>query len=283
MRWRAKKPRIVLGLLAIFALLLVVDAFYIEPQRLIARQVNLQIQHWPASLDGVKILAVSDLHAGAPFINSKYLDELVGRINREQPDVVVLLGDFVIKDVIGGRFMAPEAIAGHLSRVHAGLGVYAILGNHDNWYGSSAVTAALTRAGIRVLSNSVVRLDFHGGTFWLAGLQDFESAQPNIAVTLSQVSDESPVIVITHNPDIFPQVPARVSLTLAGHTHGGQVNLPGLGRLIVPSQYGQRYASGHIRESGRDLYVTTGVGTSIVPVRFRVTPEIVVLNLTPGA
>jgi hypothetical protein len=105
MRWRPKKLWIALGLLAILALLVVVDAFYVEPHRLIARHVNLQIRHWPASLDGVKILAVSDLHAGAPYINSKYLDELVGQINREQPDVVVLLGDFVTQGVIGGRFM----------------------------------------------------------------------------------------------------------------------------------------------------------------------------------
>jgi len=279
MRGGPRKLWIVLGL-AILALLVVIDSFYIEPHRLIARHVNLELQHWPASLDGLKIVAVSDLHAGAPYINPKYLDELVGRINKEQSDVVVLLGDFVIQGVIGGRFIAPAAIAGQLSQVHARLGVYAVLGNHDNWYGSPAVTAALTRAGIRVLSNSVVRLDFHDDAFWLAGLEDFASAHPNIDGTLSQVTDESPVIAITHSPDIFPWVPARVSLTLAGHTHGGQVNLPGLGRLIVPSRYGQRYASGHIRESGRDLYVTTGVGTSIIPVRFRVTPEIVVLNLT---
>jgi len=132
-------------------------------------------------------------------------------------------------------------------------------------------------------SSLSIRITFHDGAFWLAGVQDFASAHPNIDGTLSEVSDESPVIVITHSPDIFPRVPARVSLTLAGHTHGGQVYLAGLGRLIVPSRYGQRYASGHIRESGRDLYVTTGVGTSIIPVRFRVTPEIVVLNLTPAA
>ena len=138
-RWRPKKLRIAVGLLAVSALLLVVDAFYIEPHRLIERHVNLQIQHWPASLDGMKILAVSDLHAGSPYINAKYLDELVGRINREQPDVVVLLGDFVIQGVIGGRFMAPAAVAGHLSRAHSRLGVYAVLGNHDNWYGSAAV------------------------------------------------------------------------------------------------------------------------------------------------
>jgi len=91
---------------------------------------------------------------------------------------------------------------------------------------------------------------------------------------LAPVPEGAPVIVLTHNPDLFVRMPARVLLTLASHTHGGQVNLPVLGRLIVPSRYGERYAIGHVHENGRDLFVTPGIGTSIVPVRFRVPPEI---------
>jgi predicted MPP superfamily phosphohydrolase len=96
---------------------------------------------------------------------------------------------------------------------------------------------------------------------------------------LSGVDDAAPVIAITHNPDVFPIIPMRVCLTLAGHTHGGQVALPLVGRLIVPSHYGEHYAIGHIHEAERDLFVTSGVGTSIIPVRFRVPPEIVFLQL----
>jgi predicted MPP superfamily phosphohydrolase len=99
--------------------------------------------------------------------------------------------------------------------------------------------------------------------------------------TLREVTTDEPVVLFTHNPDIFPGVPTRVSLTVAGHTHGGQVNLPLLGRLVVPSQYGQRFAQGHVVEGGRHLYVGGGIGTSIIPVRFRVPPEIVVLSLEP--
>jgi predicted MPP superfamily phosphohydrolase len=104
---------------------------------------------------------------------------------------------------------------------------------------------------------------------------------PKIPDTLRQVRDASPVILISHSPDIFPDVPARVNLTLAGHTHGGQVCLPLVGRLIVPSHYGQRFAYGHIIEGGRHLFVTSGVGTSIIPVRFRVPPEIAMLTIEP--
>lgn len=102
----------------------------------------------------------------------------------------------------------------------------------------------------------------------------------DVAASLKHVeSDDDPVLLLTHNPDIFPDVPPRVSLTLAGHTHGGQVNFPFFGRLVVPSRYGQRYAMGHVVEGGRHLFVSGGVGTSILPVRFRVPPEIVVITI----
>ena len=114
---------------------------------------------------------------------------------------------------------------------------------------------------------------------WLAGVADLWTRSPDIEGTLKQVTDEEPVLLFTHNPDIFPEVPPRVSLTLAGHTHGGQMNLPIFGRPVVPSQYGQRYAFGHVVENGRHLYVSGGVGTSIIPARFRVPPEVVVLTL----
>jgi hypothetical protein len=96
---------------------------------------------------------------------------------------------------------------------------------------------------------------------------------------LVDVPEGAPVIVFTHNPDIFPDVPERVALTAAGHTHGGQVRLPIFGRPIVPSDFGQRYAAGLVREDGRDLFVNTGIGTSMLPVRFRVPPAVTLLVL----
>ena len=101
----------------------------------------------------------------------------------------------------------------------------------------------------------------------------------DVGRSASAILSGAPVILLTHNPDVFPRVPQRVSVTLAGHTHGGQVALPLIGRPIVPSQFGQRYAAGHIVEGGRHLFVATGVGTSILPVRFRVPPAVVILTL----
>jgi hypothetical protein len=134
-----------------------------------------------------------------------------------------------------------------------------------------------------VLENEAVRIEREGRGFWLGGVADLWTRRPDVEGTLRQVNTDDPVILFTHNPDIFPNVPARVALTVAGHTHGGQVNLPFLGRPVVPSKFGQRYAFGHVVEGGRHLFVSGGVGTSIIPVRFRVPPEIVILKLEPAS
>jgi hypothetical protein len=159
------------------------------------------------------------------------------------------------------------------------LGTFAVLGNHDWWNDGERITKALRQAGLSVLENESRRIERGGKSFWVAGVADMWTRQPDIAGSLAQVLKDDPVILITHNPDIFPEVPPRVSLTLAGHTHGGQVNFPLVGRPIVPSNFGQRYASGHVVEGGRHLFVSDGIGTSIIPVRFRVPPQIVILTL----
>ena len=202
------------------------------------------------------------------------------RVNETNPDLVLIPGDFVIQGVRGGRFVEPETIAENLKELRARRGVFAVLGNHDWWLNGERVRRALESAGIRVLENDAARVEFDSGkAIWLAGLADLWTRRPDIPGTLAKVTDDAPVIAFTHNPDIFPNMPRRVILTIAAHTHGGQVNIPLVGRPIVPSDYGQRYAAGLIVEDGRHLYVTTGIGTSIIPVRFRVPPEITVLTM----
>ncbi len=112
------------------------------------------------------------------------------------------------------------------------------------------------------------------------GIGDFTEAHHDVEAALSTVTGNAPLLAITHNPDVFPEIPRRVILTIAGHTHGGQVCVPLLGRPIVPSHYGQRYALGHITENGHHIFITTGLGTSILPVRFLTPPEITILNLS---
>jgi predicted MPP superfamily phosphohydrolase len=258
-------------------------AFFIEPNRLVVHEETLQLQDWPTGFDGLKIAVLADLHVGAPYIDAAKLQLIVSKVDQAQPDLIVLLGDFM-SSVRGGKVVEPEMIAENLKGLHARYGVYAVLGNHDWWFDGIRVMHALEGAGIRVLENDVARIEINGQALWLAGIADLWTSNPNIEGTLAKVTDASPVIVLTHNPDLFPKIPARVVLTLAGHTHGGQVNLPLVGRLKVPSDFGQRYAAGHVIENNHHLFVTTGIGTSIIPVRFRVPPEIVILTLTaaPG-
>jgi hypothetical protein len=248
--------------------------FWWEPQQLVSHEVRLQLPCW--STGPVRVAVVSDLHIGSPFTNVEKLRLVVDRVNAWHPDMIVLLGDFVVTHMIGSKFVSPETIASELARLDAPLGVFAILGNHDRWLSAPRVASALRSAHIHVIDDTAWRV----GSFWLVGVSDFREGPHDVNGALRNVTDSAPVIVITHNPDVFPLIPNRVCLTLAGHTHGGQVAIPLVGRLIVPSKYGQRYAIGHIRERGRDLFVTSGVGTSLIPVRFRVPPEIVFLEIT---
>ena len=224
---------------------------------------------------------LTDLHIGSPFNGLDKLEKIVIEMNASESDVVLLLGDFVIHGVTGGSFVPPEQIAAQLGRLRARYGVFGVLGNHDVWFDAARVRRALESAGVRLLEDRAARLETDAGPLWLVGVSDYWTQPHNVKAAMSDVTDrESPVIAFTHNPDVFPEMPDRVNLTVAGHTHGGQVRLPLIGAPIVPSEFGQRFAAGHIVEQGRRLYVATGVGTSILPIRFRVPPAITVLTVS---
>jgi hypothetical protein len=181
--------------------------------------------------------------------------------------------------VVGGKFIAPAKIAQSLSRLSAPAGVFAVLGNHDRWYFAKQIENAITGAGISVLEDAAVSVRSRQCEFWLVGLSDFLTGPRDYRAVLAKLPLHEPALAFTHNPDLFPVVPGNVDLIFAGHTHGGQVYFPGIGRLIVPSRYGQRYAMGHIVENGRHLFVSPGLGTSILPVRFLVPPEVSVVTI----
>lgn len=251
-----------------------------EPARLTVKTTALAIPHWPAGFANLKVVALSDLHVGAPHITLDKLRTVVQRANEQQPDLIVLLGDYVIQGIVGGRFTEPEVFVEPLKDLKAPLGVYAVLGNHDWWYGSEQVTRAFERVGIRMLTNEAVQIERNGSTLWLAGLGDYFSHKDDLEKTMRSVTTADPILALTHTPDIFLKLSPQFILTLAGHTHGGQVNLPLLGRRVVPSDYGDKYAIGFVEEGEKRLFVTPGIGTSIFPVRFRVPPEISVLTIT---
>jgi predicted MPP superfamily phosphohydrolase len=262
----------------VLALALTLWATWLEPASLRVQQVDVTLD-WPYARP-LRVAVVSDLHVGAPYHGLARLPSTVDRINATRPDIICIPGDFVTLGVLGGHFAPPEAIARELARLRAPAGVFAVLGNHDRLFNGPRVRDALTSAGIRVLEDTAVAVPTPSGAVWVVGVTDYWTGPHDIAAALRAVTDTvAPVLLVTHNPDLFPRVPARVTLTLAGHTHGGQVHLPLIGAPIVPSAYGQRYARGLVVERGRHLFVSTGVGTSDLPVRLGVPPTIFVLTL----
>jgi uncharacterized protein len=256
-------------------------AFWLEPASLVVSEERVSL---PLSTrQPVRVAVLTDLHVGSPFNGIAKLRDVVHRTNGAHPDIVCILGDLVmIQGVIGGRPVPPEEIVGELKRLNPPAGVVAVLGNHDGWFDHDRVRGALESNGIRVVEETAVRLETAAGPLWMAGISDLWTGRHDIAAALSSVKDDGvSVVLLTHNPDVFPSVPGRVAITLAGHTHGGQVKLPLVGRLVVPSRFGQRFAAGRVVEGGRHMFVATGVGTSILPVRFGVPPAVTILTLVP--
>ena len=274
-----KRIRIVLATIPFILGCLVFWGFFIEPNRLVTRQESIKIDKWPTQLAGLKIAVLSDIHFGSAFIDDKKLQTIVERTNQLQPDMIVILGDYITGNGRGSHHVDVEVFAPQLKGLHATLGVYSVLGNHDWWYNGKRVRQALEANDIHVLEDEVVELQFHGSSFWLAGLGDLWTRPQHVEQTMAKIPEGQTVIALTHNPDIFPRLPARVELLLAGHTHGGQVRLPLIGTVVQASDYGERYIRGHVVEEGHHLFVTTGIGTSIMPVRFGVPPEIVLLTI----
>ncbi|MEA2287263.1 MAG: uncharacterized protein QOJ21_3306 [Solirubrobacteraceae bacterium] len=253
-------------------------ALWREPRRNRVRERALRLPSWPHELDGLRVALVSDLHTGAPHVGEDRLSRVVEAVNAQGPDLIVLLGDFIDPNVRGGSAVEPEAVARRLAGLRARLGVFAVLGNHDWQNAGAEMAGALREAGIPVLENDVV----DAGPLHVAGLADLRTREPDVAGTLARVPEGAPVIVLSHDPDLFPQISGRVALTLSGHTHGGQIAIPRMRRRAIPSRFGERFARGHIVEGGRHLYVTSGVGTSGWPVRLLAPAEIVILRLRPA-
>jgi predicted MPP superfamily phosphohydrolase len=247
-------------------------------------------RHWPAGFT-LDIAVLADIHAVEPWMPVGRIRAIVEACNQLKPDLVLLAGDYETGLAYRETFTrkVPMSECAHaLSDLDAPLGAYAVLGNHDLWTcGGDNVRRSFAAERIPLLENQVVRLTKRSWPFWLVGLAD-QWAFPtrdgfvgldNLPGCLAQIKDEAPVILLAHEPDIFPSVPDRVSVTICGHTHGGQVVLPLFGPLRVPSRYGTRYAHGHIRENGRDLVVSAGLGVSGLPIRFGVAPEIALIRL----
>ncbi|MEJ2432142.1 MAG: metallophosphoesterase [Pseudolabrys sp.] len=254
---------------------------------LVTTHYRLTPPGWPAGRR-LTITAIADIHAGGPNMGLERVAQVVDAGNALNSDLIVLLGDYFATHRFVTEHVPPPAWAAELARLRAPLGVCSILGNHDWWYDITGVRKAFDRVHLPLMQNDAVLLGALGRRFWLAGLGDQLAhwigpsrfiGEDDLPGTLNKITTDDPVILLAHEPDIFTAVPERVSLTIAGHTHGGQIRLPFVPPLWVPSEYGDRFAYGHIVERGRHLIVSGGLGCSKVPLRLGVPPEILRIEL----
>lgn len=271
-------------------------AFGFEPLvRLNIVRRTVALADWPADIPPLTAALVADLHIVEPWMSLDRVAAIVETTNALQPDITLLLGDYVSHIRYRSRLIQPQEWSPVLAGLKAPLGVHAILGNHDHWWpvGAQSVSEALRSAGINLLVNDAVKIQDGGRRFWLAGTDSLyasgwrrgriggvqETANMRAALSRTQ-NDADPVILMAHEPDLFDWVPARASLTLSGHTHGGQVRLPFIGSPVLRDRTAYDY--GFFESEGRQLLVTAGLGCSIVPVRFLMPPEIVLLTVGPA-
>ena len=282
-KWETLNRRwIIAAALALFELAYWANvyAWLVEPNRLVVREIEIVSDRWQGA--PIIIAALSDTHVASPHVDAARMGRIVRRVNALRPDLVVLLGDYA-------AFHAPEAersgaeqqeILGGVATfatLDAPLGAVAVIGNHDVWYSRTSIAQALQNAGIAALWNTHVVIPRAGGDIVVAGLEDDMTGHPDFAAALDG-APSGDTIVLSHSPDPFPQMPQGPALMLAGHGHCGQVTIPLVGRPIVPLR-NAKYACGLIEENGNTMFVTGGIGTSILPVRFLNPPEIVLITL----
>ncbi|HEU5260726.1 MAG TPA: metallophosphoesterase [Gemmatimonadales bacterium] len=243
--------------------------------RLETPEVAVPIRGLPLEFAGYRIALVADLHHG-PVVPAAWLERVAERAAALEPDLVVLGGDFVSHARSDLEGLEPV-----LARFRAPDGVVAVLGNHDHWVGAEAVAAAVERAGVTMLVNQRRMLWRKSAALAVAGVDDFTHGAIRLDEALGGVRPDVPRVLISHNPDLIEYLPAglRVDVMLSGHTHNGQLHIPLVGPLTVPSQFGSRYLQGLKRVGDTWLYVSAGVGTAPIAIRWGNPPELPVINL----
>lgn len=254
-----------------------------EPFPLRHKIYDLASKKWPQTHAPLNIAIATDLHVGSPSVTLEKLEQVVERLNALKADVILLPGDFQVSTEWLSRHVPAEPIAKRLGKLKAKYGVFAVLGNHD-WYEDGLVLQKhLQLNDIHVLENDALKIrrpDFPGQDVWIAGLADDTTRTPDLKAAYNYVKTNDPVVMMCHDPGTFQDIDQRPVVTVCGHTHGGQVMFPGRQYLqALPSRAPWAHVYGHIQDEGRDLVVSSGVGTSGLPIRFNCPAEIVSLTL----
>jgi uncharacterized protein len=242
------------------------------------RKVRIAVAGWPAGATPLRLILISDVHVGGPDMPPARVRRIVAQINRLSADIVLIAGDFVTDKRLATRHYSHDEAVAPLADLRPRLATVAVLGNHDHWRDAGAARRALARAGIRLLENQAVQV----GPVAVGGLDDDFTDRADLPATLAALKSlKGPRLILSHSPDPFADPAPEVFLMLAGHTHCGQVALPIVGPLSTMSDYGHRYACGLVRENGRILVVTAGLGTSGIPLRLGAVPDMWLVEIGP--
>lgn len=285
-----KRIGITVSVIAALFGLFVAYSYFIGPRQWAVVNETLSVPNWSPKLDGFRVVAISDIHAGSNYAPEERLRYMVEQTNAQNADIIVLLGDYVSETRYDPEarkkppdtdrtelVMSVETFAKIFGSFRAKYGVYAVIGNHDDYHNASKITRELQRNGIKVLTNEVASIDVNGEKVNIWGIEDFWKRRQVPVEVYNTISEKKNIIAITHNPDTLLQTPDGISTMFAGHSHGGQLNWPFFGPIMIVND--KRFADGRAVVDGKHVYVTSGVGTSVIPFRFRVPPEIAVVTL----
>jgi len=273
----AMRALIRLSVAAAIAGVLLLGWMIYEAQRMpVVRRATVELPDWPVGAPPMTIAMIGDIHIGSRAMTAARLGRIVDRMNALRPDLVVLAGDFIAGHDSGLSTDRAPMLVAPLGRLTPPLGAVAVMGNHDHWTGVAPVRAAMAAANVTVLDNDALRF----GPVTVVGLDDRYTRHDRIDAAMAAARAlPGPRLMISHGPDVVPDLPADVPLVLTSHTHCGQIVLPFIGPLTIPSNYGARYLCGVVREGGRVTIIGAGVGTSVAPLRLGAPPDIWIVTL----
>lgn len=246
----------------------------------VVRRAIIEAQGWPKGHPPIRAVLMSDIHVAGPDMSPARLRRIVGQVNGLRPDLVLIAGDLVSEKTVATRLYGMAEAIAPLAGLQARLGTVAVLGNHDHWADARGARKALRAAGITLLVNGAVRR----GPVAIGGLDDDVTGRADLPATQRRIMEVGGApVLLSHSPDPFPEMAGDISLMVAGHTHCGQIRPPLLGTVVTMSRHGKRYACGLIREGGKTLVVSAGLGTSGLPLRLNAPPDLWLITIGPPA
>ncbi len=263
-------------LLLVLILAAALWGFVFEPKRLQIRRLEVGLENW--SGEPFTALFLTDLHIGSSHVGLSAADRLIARANELKPDLILLGGDFLGRSLLDWRIPEAERVADTLAGLRAEAGVYAVLGNWDWENGGRPFYDALDARGITILENASTEIRIRGQSLYLVGLADERTRVPSAARAFRDVPAMAAKLLLMHDPASFMDVPDVGAFAMAGDTHGGQIRLPWFGALWTPSESPRDWAYGTVKHNNQLMYVSSGIGTSLLPIRLFAPPEMVLFR-----